>query len=205
MKYGNVNLGQVEALINKIGGESAIARVLSGELVITEPGNLVKAKRVATPKVLADLLEEVGEPTKLSAAERFVARDKFVVNQNGELPISYLGDNFKGNFLDVVEEDVKPMTAKQRKLRKSSVDGPILAALGDKDLNKIEKARVALAHAFEFLKTADKSKWYIFYVADAKGVVWAVGARWDGGGWYVEAFPVTRPNVWRGGRHVVSR
>lgn len=205
MKYGHVNLGQVEALINKIGGESAIARVLSGELVVTEPGNLVKAKRASSPKVLADLLEEVGEPIKLSAVGRFVARDKFVVNRNGELPISYLGDNFKGNFLDVVEESVKPMTAKQRKLRKSSVDGPILAALGDKDLNKIEKARVTLAHAFEFLKTADKSKWFIFYVADAKGVAWAVFARWNGHGWGVEASPVTYPGEWNDGRLVVSR
>ncbi len=205
MKYGNVNLGQVEALINKIGGESAIARVLSGELVVTEPGNAGQAKHAAAPKVLADLLEQVGEPVKLSAVERFVARDKFMVNRNGELPISYLGDNFKGNFLDVVEEDVKPMTAKQRKLRKSSVDGPILAALGDKDLNKVEKARVALAHTFEFLKTADKSKWFIFYVADAKGVLWAVGADWGVDGWRVEASPVAYPLEWRDGRRVVSR
>lgn len=187
------------------------AALLDSRADLSDPSAVLVAlklpvnKRAASTKVLADLLEQVGEPVKLSAVERFVARDKFVVNRNGELPISYLGDNIKGNFLDVVEDNVAPMTVKQRKLRKSSVDGPILAALGDKDLNKVEKARVALAHTFEFLKTADKSKWFIFYVADAKGVVWAVSADWDGGGWGVGANPVTSPHGWLGGYRVVSR
>ncbi len=73
------------------------------------------------------------------------------------------------------------MTVRQRKLLRRSVDTPILAALGDKDVAKIVRARMALAHVFSFLKTADRSKWFIFYVADAKGNVWAVNAvlgRW---------------------------
>jgi hypothetical protein len=205
MKYGEVNLGQTEALLNKIGGVVGMNKILSGEWIVGEPTKVAKAKSGASTKVLAGLLELTGEPTKMSAIERFVARDKFVVNRQGELPISYLGDNFRNNFLDVVEENVPACTLKQRKLLKASVDTPILNALGDKDLAKIEKARSALAHTFDYLKTDDRSKWYIFYVADAKGIVWAVSAYWDGDGWYVGADPVSDPDQWRAFNHVVSR
>lgn len=36
IKYSNVDLGQIEAILNKIGGEAAIPRLLSGELVVVE-------------------------------------------------------------------------------------------------------------------------------------------------------------------------
>ena len=36
IKYSDVNLGQIEAVLNKIGGEAAIPRLLSGELVVVE-------------------------------------------------------------------------------------------------------------------------------------------------------------------------
>ena len=36
MKYGNVTIGQVEAIINKLGGEDGMKRFLSGELVVKE-------------------------------------------------------------------------------------------------------------------------------------------------------------------------
>ena len=36
MKYGNVTMGQVEAVINKLGGEDGMKRFLSGELVVKE-------------------------------------------------------------------------------------------------------------------------------------------------------------------------
>ena len=37
MKYGNVNFGQCEALINKIGGEQALKRLLAGKIVVIGP------------------------------------------------------------------------------------------------------------------------------------------------------------------------
>ncbi|MFA5355628.1 MAG: hypothetical protein WC302_02800 [Candidatus Paceibacterota bacterium] len=36
MKYGNVTMGQVEAVINKLGGADGMRRFLSGELVVRE-------------------------------------------------------------------------------------------------------------------------------------------------------------------------
>jgi len=36
MKYGELNLGQVEAIVNKLGGMEGVRRFLSGELVVQE-------------------------------------------------------------------------------------------------------------------------------------------------------------------------
>lgn len=183
-----------------------IPQALARGFVIEQAAN-APAKPEDGPSriILAGLLEEIGEPVELPVIPCFVAHEKFVVNRDGELPISGLGRNFQTNFLDVVEEPVPAATLKQRRLLKRSVDGPILAALGDADLAKIEKARVALAHVFSYLKTAARNRWYIFYVADAKGRVWAVDASWDGRGWGLEAYSVRDPNGWLAGGRVVSR
>lgn len=37
MKYGTATLGQIEAVINKLGGEGGVARVLNGDLIIRDP------------------------------------------------------------------------------------------------------------------------------------------------------------------------
>ncbi len=88
MKYANMNWGRMEAIINKLGGEAGADDFLAGKTVVGKPGTVTKLKSSASPKVLAGLLEPVGEPVKLVAANHFVAREKFIVNVNGELPIS---------------------------------------------------------------------------------------------------------------------
>ena len=204
MQYAldNIEFGQMNAVVKKLGGKEGVERFLRGELVVTDPANLTAKPRLrssTSKKVLADLLELEGDPIRLPAVDRFVARDKFVVDRNGELPISYLGHNFKANFLGKTEEKVKKATLKRRKLLKSSLDAPILDALGGE-----KKAEVALAHAFEFLKTADRDRWYIFYVRDANGNLWAVRAYWDDRGWDVSAYSVSCPDGWDDGYRVVS-
>ena len=167
---------------------------------------VVEAKATTSPTVLASLLEEVDSPLEMPALDRFVASEKLAVNTSAsaELPISYLGNNLREHFLGLVEENVPAAMLQQRKLKKRSLDAPILAAHGDHDLTKITKARVFLAHAFNFLKTANRKRWYVFYVADANGLVWAVRADWRDGGWYLEAYSVSAPSTWRADRRVVS-
>lgn len=189
--------GQLNAVVKKLGGQTGVEKVLSGEWIVGEPAKIAKRAAAASKKVLTGLLELYGEAVSVPANDHFVARDKFVIDRNGELPISYLGDNFKSNFLGVTELNVKAVTLKQRKLLKRSVDGPILSALGG-----VEKATIKLANVFEFLKTADRSKWFIFYIADTN---WAVYAFWSDHGWDVEALSVTSPCEWFGGGLVVSR
>jgi hypothetical protein len=146
------------------------------------------------------LLQPVGESVEISAIARFVARDKFVIDRAGELPITYVGEAFTENFLGLVEEGLKTSQLRQRRLLESSVDGPIFSALGGET-----EAKIPLAHVFEFLKTADRSRWFFFYVADVSGNLWAIDTYWRARGWDLEAYSVTYPRGWRAGGHVVSR
>lgn len=200
--------GETNALVKIIGGADVVHQILRGEVTVTvtpRAESETKLKTEPSRIVLAGLLEEIGEPVKLPAIHRFVAREKFVVNREGELPISGLGTNFETSFLGVEEEAIPAATLKQRKLLKRSVDASILAALGDADVAKVEKALVALAHVFTYLKTANRKLWYIFYVADANGSAWAVLALWSDDGWGIEASSVRYPVEWNVEDHVVSR
>lgn len=37
MKYGDLNLGQIEAVVNKLGGMDGLSKFLRGELIVSEP------------------------------------------------------------------------------------------------------------------------------------------------------------------------
>lgn len=72
-------------------------------------------------------------------------------------------------------------------------------------LKELHPEPVELGDVLAFLEQADRSLWFLFYVADAKGTVWVLNAGWDAGGWNLEARSVTYPHGWGGGRVVVSR
>lgn len=199
MKYGNLTLGQIEAGINKVGGEAAFMRLLAGELVVTE-----KASSAAKESLLASL-----GAIDLPAIDQFIVEDAFTTkNTPGSVQLYYLGDNFKSNFLAKVEQNVAVQTLRSHRLTKASVDEPILGELGD-------KATTALAHLWELLKKQPKgekgillSNGYanIFYIEDMKGHLWAVFAYWYAGhGWSVDAYSVSGPGRWSAGYRVFSR
>jgi len=134
------------------------------------------------------------------AIKEFVVCNKFVVDTSdtAELKISCLGTNFENWFLGKVEKDVGACEVKVSKLLRRSLDKPILDELGG-------TAEKALAHVYEFLKSADHNSWYIFYVKDVSDVLRAVSARWSGDGWHVGARSVEYPIEWLDGFQVVSR
>lgn len=148
---------------------------------------------------MSELMQVVGGPVAVPAVARFAAAEHFLVG-GSDLPISLLGEDFLAHFLPLVEADVAASTLYQRVLVKSTIDAPIFVALGGEDA-----ASVPLAHLFAFLKTADRDKWYFFYVRDVAGQLWAVDTYWRDNGWDMEAYSVTYPRGWRGGGHVVSR
>lgn len=150
-------------------------------------------------EAIADLLELVGDPIEVAAVARFVAGEAFVPDRSGAVPVSYVGDDFNAFFFGLVEEDVPAAQLNQWRLVKGSIDAPIFAALGGP-----ERASVALAHVHQFLRVADRSKWFFFYVADLTGSLWAVDVYWRDDGWDIEAYSVTYPRGWRGGGHIVS-
>lgn len=54
MKYGELNLGQIEALVNKAGGLAGVLKVLSGEWIVGTPAEVKQVKRTVT-KILKRL------------------------------------------------------------------------------------------------------------------------------------------------------
>lgn len=52
MKYGDVNLGQIEAAINKLGGKDGLKRFLAGELKVVPKDAAGKSIKSSQPKVL---------------------------------------------------------------------------------------------------------------------------------------------------------
>lgn len=164
-----------------------------------------------TPELL---LEPVGTVTISATAGRFVARDKFVINTSAsaKVKISYLGDNFKSWFLEgdgKIEELIGEQTLRYAKLRKSSVDGPIISELGGET-----KAETALAEMFSLMKEQANGEAgillnngyaNIFYVHDLSGVLRTVDVFWYGDGWYVFASAVENPFRWDDGSQVFSR
>lgn len=192
MKYGELNLGQIEAIVNKLGGMEGVQRFLAGsiEVVVKKILTLVTTVRIA-------------------AGGRFVVAEKFRIGETDGVKIAWLGDNVKTNFLDKIEENVKAAELKIHRLEQDSLDAPIIAELGD-------VAETTLADFWELLKKQGLGQKgglltngyaNIAYIRDTNDGLWAVRARWraDDGGWSVEARSVADPDGWFAGNQVVSR
>lgn len=170
--------------------------------------------QVTQPKTKPSIPELVSTVGVSATTSRFVAKDRFVVNtkRNAPVKISVVWDNFTSWFLSgdgKTEDPISEQTLRYHKLRKSSVDGPIIAELGGE-----EKSETTLTEMF-FLMEKQKNgedgvllnNGYanIFYVRDQTGVLRAVNVGWNDDGWYVNAFSVESPYRWHGGRQVFSR
>ena len=174
-------------------------------------GGIYKAgiKKLIAELTASDLLESVGT-VNLSAIASFVAADRFRDDRKGEVVIGWIGDNFRRNFLGKTETDVPATQLHVYKLVKSSVDGPIIAELGE------EMSETTLGQMFEMMKAQGHGEdgtlltngcANIFYIRDDRGTVWAVYCGWFSvdGCWRVEAGPVADPDGWVAGGQVVSR
>lgn len=116
----------------------------------------------------------------------------------GKHSISWAGSKFKKKLGDLSITLPKKLTLTyQQKLDHSMLDSEILTEFKPTD--------VSLGEILVFLKNADKTGQYIFYVKATDGTLWAVFADWYGGGWGVEAFSVSFPGRWGAARQVVSR
>ena len=163
------------------------------------------AKMMKGLEVVSDLLSPI-TTVKIPATGKFFASDHFTVNIKA-VKFAWFGDNFKQHFLHKEEAPQGEVELKVSKLKKNSLDKPILNELGD-------KAETTLASIWELLKKQPNGEQgtlltngcaNIFYVRDSKGVLWAVGVDWRGVGWRVSANSVEGPRVWSGGGLVFSR
>ncbi len=153
-------------------------------------------------KVVVELLQLLGE-IAFSGVSRFSARDSFTE------PKFWLGDDFKLWFGEKVEESVKPSTLCYHKLLRSSLDAPIISALGGE-----EKAEVSLAEIFHLISLQPKGEEgdlltsgyaNIFYVRGVNNVLRVVRVYWYGGRWYVRAHETSYPHEWYDENRVFSR
>lgn len=127
---------------------------------------------------------------KLKASEVFVA---------GKNQIYWVGASFKEHFYGMTFTAAKDANLQTKTFKGYMFDKEIL--------QEFKPQAVSLGDVLAYLSVADKIDWYIFYVNDAKGTLWAVDAVWrsGGGGWGVEARSVGGPVGWDGGFQVVSR
>ncbi|MCL5407035.1 MAG: hypothetical protein M1429_00860 [Patescibacteria group bacterium] len=149
----------------------------------------------------------------------FRAADNFSITPQdqkttAEVVIGFLNDNFKNAFLangGKVETSIFDSKLRPYRLKKASVDGPIIADLGGE-----EKVETTLAEMFTLMKAQGCGRRgilltngyaNIFYVRDAKGILWVVSCAWfsDDQFWLVRAYPITDLSTWNAERQVFSR
>ncbi len=197
MKYGDLNLGQIEAIVNKLGGMDGVKGLLSGALVVV---NAVTEK----------FLELVGT-IMVPATKKFVATDHFTVDVSAkaEVRIGYLSDSFRNWFLGKTEEPRGTTELNYQRLRKYSPDKPILDELGD-------TAETTLGMVWELLRLQPNGEdggtmltngcANIFYVRDVNGELRTVCACLSADdGWYVSAHSVAGSHGQHAGHRVFSR
>lgn len=199
MKYGNLTLGQIEAGINKIGGEEAFMRLLRDELVISEA-------------VAKKLLERLSTTIAVPAIAAFVAGEHFVIDtsSSAKVKVSSLGENFKANFLQKVENgEIAVEYLAINRLLENAYDPAIITALGGE-----AKVEISLGQFFAaFAKQPNGEAGVLLtngyanvgYVRDIKGVLWAVRGSWDDDGWDFGACPLDDPHSWLDGNQFFSR
>ncbi|MDP2593619.1 MAG: hypothetical protein Q8P52_03160 [bacterium] len=194
MKYSKLDLGTIEAIMNKLGGEEGAERFLRGELTVIVPKLLEFVTSVTVPEVKC-----------------FVVSDHFQHGKTVDGVKVWLGDNFTKHFLPKAEENVDGCEIRVHKLLRRSLDLGICSEIG------AEREKTFLAHLWEMLKLQPSgengalltnSRANIFYVPDMEGVLMDVYACWGAveRAWYMDASSVGyQCEWWDAGCFVCSR
>lgn len=173
-----------------------------------------QVEQVTQQKTKPSILELVSTVVVSATTSKFVAKDRFVVNtkRNAPVKISTVWSNFTSWFLSgdgKTEDPISEQTLRYHKLRKSSVDGPIITELGGE-----EKSETTLTEMFSLMEKQkngedgvllDNGYANIFYIRDQNGVLRAVIVYWNGDGWRVSAHSIEDPRRWGDGYQVFSR
>jgi hypothetical protein len=176
------------------------------------------------PKIIKfePLLELLGTISLSAIAGKFIVKERFAVNTSDDAEVKIFGrsKDFDLYFLDVIEESIAESTLRGQRLRKGSVDGPIIGELGGS-----EKAGIFLSQIWGFMKEkqtkGETDGWFVGYKEDEvrfpedepfayinkkgqRSVLRAVGFGWYGDGWRLYAGRVSDPGEWSGGSRVLS-
>lgn len=172
-------------------------------------GGRLKAgvKELLTKVSASDLLEHVATDT-IQPIQAFSPKDYFVEGEVKGVKIGWVWDGLKGILLAAGEEPAitEPTTVQVHRLRVGSVDGPILAELG-------EAARTRWGLVWKKLEKQGHGepgdllvdgRANIFYPDSAP--VWAVHCYWNAAyGWNFYANRVANADPWDDGYQFLSR
>ena len=200
VRDGNRDIGSVSSVLQIIKDDPCFeTRLLPREESETEE-----------PKLLLEFLGTVSIP---ATTERCVAKEKFRedTSKNARVKIYTTGSNFDKWFLGKVEEPISETELRYHRLRRPSVDEPILAELGGQ-----EKAETTLTELYTLLEQQPRGEEgilltngcaNIFYVKDVSGSLRSVCAGWGSrsGGWGLSAYLVGSPHGWCDGSRIFSR
>ncbi len=147
------------------------------------------------------IFELVVPHVRCSASVAFRVGDRFIVDESAEVPISFLNENWKSWFGDMVVGATEACDLEVHKLTEDSLDKPIIEEIGQ------ELCETSPAVLYAMMKNGhlSKDKWYLLYMKDINGVRRAVGVCWRVGGWRVDAYSASCPLGWGAGGRVVSR
>jgi hypothetical protein len=195
MKYNELTLGKIEAIVNKLGGIEGVEGFLRGTVEI----------------VVKKILDFIGTTTTSATTEKFVAKEKFVKDSK-EVKFFGIWNNFTELFLaghGKIEDPIGSQELRYGNLTKNSVDRPIIEELGGE-----AKAETTLSELCDLLKKQAKGEEgdlltngyaNIFYIKDTSGVLRAVYVFWDVDGWLVNVNSVVPSREWLAGGRVFSR
>jgi len=202
VRDGNRNYDEVIDVFQVIKEECNFATILG-------------RKEPVVSKPVPPLLEKVGQVTIAATTEKFVAREKFVVNvvntdREAKVKIAWLGNNFKDWFLGKTEAPATEVNLDYARLTRPMLDDEIRKEIG---AGREETTLAAIWALMERQPNANSGALLangyanIFYVRDVNGGFWAVSVYWDAdvSGWDVHAFSVSNPSRWGVGCQVFSQ
>lgn len=128
------------------------------------------------------------------------SKSKQVKITEGLYNIAWISSTFKENFGNMKATKVKS-NLEYKVLPRYMNDRDIISELKPSEVTLGDFAN-ALENNSHLLKNGYAN---IFYIRNSENILWAVYARWYGGGWCVLANSVEDPFEWSGGGRVLSR
>ena len=222
VKMGKITKQQIPVLAARVvefqeefsalSSEDAQWGIMNTKEMMTLFVNVLSSRAKSVAQTIAAVLGTIVSTFTVPATtEKFVAKDKLKVDtsKKAAVKISYLGDDFRAWFIGKTEDQFIGSTVYGRKLKKDSVDSPILAELGGN-----EAAETTLTELYAAMAAQPNGEsgnllnggWAnIFYIKDVNGILRAVDARWSVDGWYLDAISVEDTSRWLAGRRAFSR
>jgi len=175
IKYPRLDLGRIEAIVNKLGGMEGVQRFLSGELVVKLAEGTSNILRLLFLGETITLAPCDGTQTLAQAKKTF---------------LSYLDTNFKNWGLDKQGEPTEETQVQVYEMAKDATFAQMFSSLGN-DLDKLCLTQHQIKQFCEkhssWLRTDGYATFFLFKVEDQFFVA-CVGVGSDGLGVYVSRF-----------------